>query len=277
MSRSRRRHDAERAFAEGRRLRHAAARRRAVARRPATTAALVLALVPLTLVGAFVGIVATVVGGFMLLGLLFSMLGPPVLAVGVTAFVVTRRRRARARSAGTAPLPARPAAPPRPDLVWAHARHRFHALAREFAAHECDPMAVLHHPALSDVRVPSTARFVDAFAQAQALDTDAFPGPEHAASFVRAADTAERSWRAAREAADRIRLSGLSSDERASVERVIKLLTVARDSDSESERLAAYSRARSELQKLDAAGVVHLPRTAVAALEAAGRGAIPAA
>ena len=154
----------------------------------------------------------------------------------------------RGGAAGTAPLPARPAAPPRPDLVWAHARRRFDALRSAYAAYECDPMAVLRLPALADVTVPSTGRFVDAFAEAQALDTDAFP-PEarHAPAFVAAVDRAERAWHAARDAAERIRLSTLTPEERGTVERVIKLLTTARDSDNDAERLAAYTRARYEL------------------------------
>jgi hypothetical protein len=57
---------------------------------------------------------------------------------------------------------------------------------------------------------------------------------------------------------------------------VIKLLTTARDSDNDAERLAAYARARAELAKLDRAGVIHMPRTAQAALEVAGRGQLPA-
>jgi hypothetical protein len=57
---------------------------------------------------------------------------------------------------------------------------------------------------------------------------------------------------------------------------VVKLLTTARDSDNESERLAAYARARTELAKLDHAGVIHMPRTAQAVLEVAGRGQLPA-
>jgi hypothetical protein len=202
---------------------------------------------------AFIAVVGAVVG--------------PVLLVGGTTFVVVRHRRRRALTRAAA-------APPRP--YWEDAHARFAALAAAYAAYECDPMAVLHRPALSDVRVPSTARFVDAFSHAQALDTDAHPGDEHAAAYATAVDAAERAWRAATEAADRIRLSGLSADERASVERVIKLLTVARDSGNEAERLAAYSRARSELHRLDAAGVVHVPGLATAALERAARGALPA-
>ena len=178
-------------------------------------------------------------------------------------------RRARRR------IPARSAAPPRPDLVWARALARFHALRAEYAAFECDPMKVLRLPALADVSVASTARFVDAFAEAQAMETDQYPTGEHGAGFVAAVDRAERAWQAAREAAERIRLSGLSPAERSTVERVIKLLTTARDSDSDPERLAAYARARSELGKLDRAGVVHLPRTAQAALDEASRGALP--
>ena len=137
-------------------------------------------------------------------------------------------------------------------------------------------MEVLRIPALTDVSVASTARFVEAFAEAQALETDALPPDPHRGTFVSAVDRAERAWRAARDAAERIRLSGLSAVERGTVERVIKLLTTARDSDSDPERLAAYARARSELAKLDRAGVIHLPRTAQAALDATWRGQLPA-
>jgi hypothetical protein len=210
---------------------------------------------------------------------------PAPLMVGVALFLVSRHRRRHRRvrfgAAGTAPLPRHPAPPPRPlpprpDLAWKGARSRFGALAAEYAAHECDPMAVLHLPALSDVTVPSTGRFVDAFAEAQALETDAFPPESHAAAFVAAVERAERAWLAARDAAERIRLSNLTPAERGAVERVIKLLTTARDSDNDAERLAAYSRARTELAKLDRAGVIHLPRTAHESLEVAGRGQLPA-
>jgi hypothetical protein len=209
-----------------------------------------------------------------------GFVGPaPLLLIGWVALATAGRgRRLAARSAATLPGPApRPvAAPaPRPDQVWGGARERFHALRAEYAAFECDPAAVLRLPALADVAVPSTGRFVDAFAEAQALESDAFPGPEHAERFVAAVDRAERSWRAAVGAAERIRLSGLAPEERATVERVVKLLTTARDSDSEPERLAAYVRARAELGKLDRAGVLHVPLPARAALDEAARGALP--
>jgi hypothetical protein len=175
-----------------------------------------------------------------------------------------RRRRARP---AVAPFPPAPA--------WAGARDRFARLRQEYAAFECDPMRVLRLPALADVAVPSTARFVDAFAEAQGLATDTRPGDGHAGLFVAAVEHAERTWRAAREAAQRIRHSGLTPAERATVERVIKLLTTARDSDSEPERLVAYARARTELARLDAAGVVHVPLPAQAALDAASPRELP--
>jgi len=289
------------AFAEGRRLRERAERRRArhMARVEAHMAriqrhrarhlrrmavrrarrlhpaaiALVVLLVGMTIAGG-VAVTALTLVVFMFM---LSALAGPALLVGGTAVLLTRRhRRRRAMAAGTAPLPRRPAAPPRPEAVWEKARDRFAALKAEYAAFECDPMEVLRRPALADVSVPSTARFVDAFAEAQALETDAYPPAEHAASFVSAVDRAERAWRAAVDAAERIRLSGLDPAERATVERVIKLLTTARDSDSEPERAAAYARARAELGKLDRAGVIHLPRGAAAALDKAARGALPA-
>jgi hypothetical protein len=224
------------------------------------------------------GVVVWFTLGAVVLALAFESPGP--LLVGTALFVLLRhrrhRRRARFGAAGTAPLPRHPAPPPRPDLGWARARDRFVELRSEYAAYECDPMAVLRLPALSDVTVPSTGRFVEAFAEAQALETDAFPPGGHAASFVAAVERADRAWRAACDAAERIRLSNLTPAERTAVERVIKLLTTARDSDSDAERLAAYARARSELAKLDRAGVISMPRTAQAALEAAGRGRLSA-
>jgi len=278
------------AFADGRRLREEAyARRRRVAgyghrhhARARAVFAVVAVLVAVT-IASDGGVL--VIGGGMLLGLatmawILFLLASPMLVVAGAVIAITRsQRRARLRlggGAGTAPLPARPVAPPRPDLVWTHARRRFDALRSAYAAYECDPMAVLRLPALADVSVASTARFVDAFAEAQALDTDAFPGGTHAPAYVAAVDRAERAWHAARQAAERIRLSTLSPTERATVERVIKLLTTARESDNDAERLAAYTRARSELTKLDRAGVVHVPLPAAAALDAASRGALPA-
>jgi hypothetical protein len=222
-------------------------------------------------------LLATAVGTVATLAVLAVLALLPMMVLAAVAYLGVRRRRRARRgvAAGTAPIPARPAARPRPDLVWARARDRFHALRAEYAGFECDAMQVLRLPALADVSVGSTARFVDAFAEAQALESDRFPGAEHAAGFVRAVDRAERAWRAARDAAERIRLSGLAPGERAAVERIIKLLTTARDSDSEPERLAAYTRARSELTKLDQAGAVHVPLPAQAALDEAARGVLP--
>ena len=289
------------AFTEGRRMREAAQRRRArhdarmeahlarieihrarhmrrMARRRAhRRSPVAVALVILLITTAVAGSAAAAIGAMIALLIVVAAVTGPALIVGGTAIALARRsRRRRAVAAGTAPLPARPAAPPRPEVVWTKARERFAALRAEYAAFECDPMQVLRRPALADVTVGSTARFVDAFAEAQALETDSLPPAEHATSFVSAVDRAERAWRAAVDAADRIRVSGLSPTERATVERVIKLLTTARDSDSDPERLAAYTRARSELARLDREGVIHLPRTAAAALDEAARGQLPA-
>jgi hypothetical protein len=272
------RHDAHRARIEAHRNRVAAHRiRRIAGRRAHRGGPAVLILLALLVASAVAGTVAMIVASIFAMVVAVAAMALPALVVGGTAIALTRRsRRRRAVSAGTAPLPARPTAPPRPERVWGLARDRFVALRAEYAAFECDPMQVLRRPALADVSVASTARFVDAFAEAQALETDAYPPGEHATAFVSAVERAERAWRAACEAADRIRLSGLSPAERGTVERVIKLLTTARDSDSDPERHAAYARARSELAKLDRAGIIQLPHTAAAALDAAARGALPA-
>ena len=259
---------------------------------PPARALLVLALVMLITMGTAALITISV--GFAVAG---APLSPMLVGIGLILILTSPRRRHRRRLRHAAqrhavqgpyrgpvrppmprrPMPPRAAPPPRPDLQWAYTRSRFHALRDVYAAHECDTLSVLRLPALSDVSVPSTARFVDAFAEAQALETDLFPPPPHAIAFARAVDRAERAWQAARDAAERIRLSGLTAEERRTIERVVKLLTTARDSDSDPERHAAYGLARAELDKLDRAGVVHVPRLAKAALDSAARGSLPAA
>lgn len=278
------------AFADGRRLRNRSHQRRVAGRpdrRHHARARLLfgfVAMIVLMTVASDGGVLLFGVGliaALITIAWVMVIAAAPALLVGGVVVAATRaNRRPGLRyqhgGAGVAPLPARPPAPPRPDLVWAQSRRRFDALRSAYAAYECDAMAVLRLPALADVSVPSTARFVDAFAEAQSLDTDAFPGGRHAQGFVAAVDRAERAWRAAREAAERIRLSSLTPAERSTVERVIKLLTTARDSDSDAERHAAYSRARTDLAKLDKAGVIQVPLPATAALDAVARGALPA-
>lgn len=230
-----------------------------------------------------------VAGGLVVLGVLtvlvsvlalVLMTAVPIVVFGGIAVLVARHRlRRAARRRRSAPITADPPArgePARGEPAWERAHRRFATVRAEYANYECDPMNVLRLPALADVSVPSTGRFVEAFAQAQALETDRTPSPAHAGEFVAAVDRAARAWHAARDAAERIRLSGLSPAERGTVERAIKLLTTARDSDSDAERLAAYALARTELAKLEKAGVVHLPRTAQAALDTAARGRLPA-
>jgi hypothetical protein len=237
---------------------------------------LLFALLAVLLVGGWEPLAATVFFGFPLLMM--------VLAGAVTVTLV-RRGHWVWRHYWVAPEraypPPAPIPPPRPApdwrAEWRAARRRFDALRAEYAAYECDPLAVLRLPALADVTVPSTARFVDAFAEAQALDTDTPPPAEHARSYRWAVDRAWRAWRAATDAAERIRLSGLSQEERASVQRVIKLLTMAKESGNDAERLAAYAKARAELAKLERAGRISLPKPAAAALDAAARAGLPAA
>jgi hypothetical protein len=195
----------------------------------------------------------------------------PIALTG--AVLVRNRRTAALRDAAAQRRPARRVpAPPR----WQDAQNRFATLRTEYAGFECDPVQVLTLPALADVSVPSTERFVEAFSEAQALDTDTEPSANHSAAYVAAVDRACRAWTAAKDAAERIRLSRLDAAERACVQRVIKLLAMAQDTDNDAERLTAYGRARSELLKLERAGTVLLPHPAHAALDAACRGELPA-
>jgi hypothetical protein len=171
----------------------------------------------------------------------------------------------------------KPREPDGADRDWVADVERFDLLRGDYAAYECDPVRVLRLPALADVTVASTARFVDAFAQAQSLRTEHHPGAAAASRFAAAVEGAEQAWHAARDAAERIGRSGLAPAELAAVERVIKLVTTARDSDSEPERVVAYARARAVLAGLVRAGVLHIPLATQAALDDGARGALPPA
>lgn len=163
----------------------------------------------------------------------------------------------------------------RPRWEAAVARHA--ATAQAYAAFECDPAAVLHRPALADVTEPATSRFVDAFADATALNTDAYPGPAAGERFAAAAEQAERSWRAAVDAADRVRAARFAPGERAMIDQVLALLSLARSSPHDAERRSAYDRARRRLAELERATGWALPRPAGELLATRARGALRAA
>ena len=202
-------------------------------------------------------------GGIALLVFVGTPLGIGAVFIGLVGllFEVIERGPALAR--------------PRPvsaEAGWSRARQRLDSVSTQYAAYECDPQEVLRLPALADVTVPSTARFVAAFANAQALRTDAPPRTRDATDFIAAVKKTERAWREAREAAHRIELGALSLPDRAAVTRIRELLIAALDRDSEPERRAAYVLARAELRALTVAGRIRIPEPAQAALDAAARG-----
>ena len=185
-------------------------------------------------------------------------------------------RQGQTRTVGNRVRPPVQPPRPRPSSPWPAAKRRFAELQRSYAGYECDPMAVLRLPALADVTVPSTARFIDALAEAQALDSDHEPPATHQQAYVAAVDHAHRAWTAAREAAERIRLRHLTPAERSTVDRVIKLLTTAKETHNDAERSSVYARARQMLATLQRGNHFELPRPAQAALEVAARSPLPA-
>jgi hypothetical protein len=85
---------------------------------------------------------------------------------------------------------------------WRLARDRFAALQAEYAAFEADPRAVAARPALADVTVPATARFVQALADAEFLATESEPAGPRRAEFAAAVDRATEAWRSAQRVAE---------------------------------------------------------------------------
>jgi hypothetical protein len=179
----------------------------------------------------------------------------------------------RLRASARRPAPVRDTV----RLRWDAAVARHAETARAYAAFECDPEAVLHRPALADVTEPATGRFVDAFAEATALSTDAYPGPQSGERFVQAAEAAARAWQAAVDAADRVRTARFAPGERALLEQTLALLTLARSSPHEAERRSAYERARRRLRDLERRTGWALPRPAGELIASRARGALRAA
>src|SRR3954454_24728028 len=123
-----------------------------------------------------------------------------------------------------------------PRARWHAAVARHNEIAAAFAAYECNPQAVLHRPALADVRQPATARFVEAFAEACALATDRYPGRPVADAFAIAVDRAGLAGRAAAEAAERLRAVQFAPGERDLLDQAAALLALVRESPHEGER-----------------------------------------
>jgi hypothetical protein len=160
---------------------------------------------------------------------------------------------------------------------WDAAVARYAGTARSYAAFECDPAAVLHRPALADVTEPATSRFVDAFAEATALATDTYPGRGAGERFVAAAEHAERCWRAAVDAADRVRAARFAPGERALIDQTLALLALARSSPHEAERRSAYERARRRLADLERRTGWAMPLPADELIATRARGMLDAA
>jgi hypothetical protein len=160
---------------------------------------------------------------------------------------------------------------------WDAAVARYAQTAQAYAAFECDATAVLHRPALADVTEPATSRFVDAFAEATALATDAYPGAEAGERFVVAAEGADRAWRAAVDAADRVHVARFAPGERALIDQILALLSLARSSPHEAERRSAYERARRRLADLERRTGWAMPRAAGELLAIRARGELRAA
>lgn len=93
---------------------------------------------------------------------------------------------------------------------WHLARDRFATLQAEYAAFEADRDAVAARPALADVTVPATARFVQAMGDAEFLATAEEPAGPRRAEFAAAVDRAASAWEDAQRVAE-----GLAQADRA--------------------------------------------------------------
>lgn len=159
---------------------------------------------------------------------------------------VALQRRWRT-SASPAPAPASRSL----RLRWEQAGERYGRLAGEYAGYESDPLEVLRLPALADPAVPATTRFIEAFSEAMALRTEEYPPEPMAREFVDATARAEQAWTAAREAAEKLRASRFTAEERGLLAQAVKLLELAHRGATPAEQEAAYAAARQVLARLE--------------------------
>jgi hypothetical protein len=179
------------------------------------------------------------------------------LALSVYSRAALRRRwrsysRPAPRRPYVQPAPPQPSPPPKSLRVrWEEARTRYGRVASEYGEYESDPLQVLRLPALADPAVPSTSRFIDAFHEAMALHTESFPPEPMAQQFITATAAADKAWTAAREAAEKLRASRFTADERTLIAQGIKLLELAHGGTTPAEQEAALAAARQVLAKLE--------------------------
>ncbi len=177
-------------------------RRRSVAPWLFGLAALLAILSPLVFLGVWVaegtaeGIVAA------LLATVLDLVAAAIAAVVATVLAL-QRGVVRVRTAVLGHPDGRAGRLAEHDAArWRLARDRFAALQREYAAFEADPRAVAARPALTDVTVPATARFVQALADAEYLRTDDEPTGPRRVEFANAVERAVDAWESACSVAD---------------------------------------------------------------------------
>lgn len=180
-----------------------------------------------------------------------------------------------------AQMPARPPASKSLRTRWDEARESYARVATEYGEYESDPLRVLRRPALADPAVPSTARFIDAFHEAMALHTEVFPPERIAKQYIAATATAANAWTAACEAAEKLRASRFTTEERALIAQGIKLLELAQGGATEAEQEAAFAAARQVLAKLERSAGARIdwrvPRPARNAIDRDGKFRLPPA
>lgn len=207
-----------------------------------------------------------------------------VLAASYSRAAMHHRWQARARPAPPKP-PTRPVDAPDAAAslraLWEKARARYLRIAGEYGDYESDPKQVLRRPALADPAVPSTSRFIDAFHAAMALHTESYPPSDLAKRYVEATETAEKAWAAACVAADKLRASRFTADERVLINQGIKLLELAEGATTPAEQEAAFAAARQVLAKLERSAGTRLdwrvPNSARQTIERLGRPPLPPA
>lgn len=197
-----------------------------------------------------------------------------VILAGVAAFALTlgliaavyfgvRHQRRKQAEARTAAEQARVEEEARLNRVWDEAVARHDHLREEMMRHMSDIDLVLSMPLINDQNDPTTAAFTEALARAADLSHDTRPTSAAAVeAYASATRTADRAWGAAWRNADRVRLSNFTSDERATIKQVAKLMQRAENETTPEARRSYYTHAAKMLGNL-----IEIPAPAMEAIE----------
>lgn len=154
--------------------------------------------------------------------------------------------------------------------TWGVYKARHANLKKKFYESQTDWQMLFDFPSLQDLRVPETQELIKALDTADAVDSTIPSSIDIEESlteyaYPKAVDELGKTWEIALSHAKRVGQKGLSKNERYTIAKIRKALTLAERGATPHERAAAYERVKALIENLE---TIVLPEKAIEALEA---------